>query len=197
MLGIAAVKYVGLGLVLLGYAAAFRDVNVMFNEFSDFIANNTTGGADIFVVWMSDLANAFNTSGFEKLFELIAGGVAGLIGALFVLVVVAALGAFAVRINMTQQHDADLDLQQLRAEAGLNSGVEYAATRLLAPGANCGNLANLNVGGYAVTFNASLGTVTPGGGKSALPVRRAMFLASQKKRRFRSLIVLSRPVSKA
>ena len=30
-----------------------------------------------------------------------------LIGALFVLVVVAALGAFAVRINMTQQHDAD------------------------------------------------------------------------------------------
>ena len=31
---------------------------------------------------------------------------------------------------------------------------EYAATRLLAPGANCGNLANLNVGGYAVTFNA-------------------------------------------
>jgi len=37
-----------------------------------------------------------------------------LIGALFVLVVVAALGAFAVRINMTQQHDADLDLQQLR-----------------------------------------------------------------------------------
>jgi len=77
-----------------------------------------------------------------------------LIGALFVLVVVAALGAFAVRINMTQQHDADLDFQQLRAEAGLNSGVEYAATRLLAPGANCGNLANLNVGGYAVTFNA-------------------------------------------
>lgn len=77
-----------------------------------------------------------------------------LIGALFVLVVLAALGAFAVRINMTQQHDADLDLQQLRAEAALNSGVEYAATRLLAPGANCGNLANLNVSGYAVAFNA-------------------------------------------
>jgi hypothetical protein len=31
---------------------------------------------------------------------------------------------------------------------------EYAATRLLAPGANCGNLANLNVRGYAVLFNA-------------------------------------------
>jgi MSHA biogenesis protein MshP len=77
-----------------------------------------------------------------------------LIGALFVLVVLAALGAFAVRINMTQQHAADLDLQQLRAAAALNAGVEYAATRLLAPGGNCGSLANLNVGGYAVTFNA-------------------------------------------
>ena len=86
MLGIAAVKYVGLGLVLLGYATVFRDVNAMFNAFADFIANNTTGGADIFRVWMSDLATSFNTFGFEKLFELIAGGVAGLIGALFVIV---------------------------------------------------------------------------------------------------------------
>jgi hypothetical protein len=86
MLGIAAVKYVGLGLVLLGYATVFRDVNSTFNAFADFIANNTTGGADIFAVWMSDLATAFNTSGFEKLFQLIAGGVAGLIGALFVIV---------------------------------------------------------------------------------------------------------------
>lgn len=75
-----------------------------------------------------------------------------LIGALFVLVVLAALGAFAVRINMTQQHDADLELQQLRAAAALNSGVEYAATSLLAPGGNCGSLANLTVSGYAVTF---------------------------------------------
>jgi hypothetical protein len=86
MLGIAAVKYIGIGLVLLGYATVFRDVNSTFNTFADFIANSTTGGADIFVVWMSDLANAFNTSGFEKLFELIAGGVAGLIGALFVII---------------------------------------------------------------------------------------------------------------
>ena len=46
-----------------------------------------------------------------------------LIGALFVLVVLAALGAFAVRMNMMQQHDADLELQQLRADAAVNSGV--------------------------------------------------------------------------
>ena len=46
MLGVAAVKYVGLGLVLLGYATVFRDVNATFNAFADFISNNTTGGAE-------------------------------------------------------------------------------------------------------------------------------------------------------
>src|SRR5437660_11163432 len=59
MLGVAAVKYLGLGLVLLGYAAVFRDVNAMFNTFADFIANNTTGGTDIFEVWISDLRDSF------------------------------------------------------------------------------------------------------------------------------------------
>jgi hypothetical protein len=85
MLGVAAVKYVGLALVLLAYATVFRDVNTSFNSFADFIATNTTSGADIFSVWMSDLADFFNTNGFEKLFELIAGGAAGLIAAPFVI----------------------------------------------------------------------------------------------------------------
>src|SRR6476619_7456769 len=66
MLGVAAVKYVGLGLILLGYATVFRDVNATFNTFADFIANYTTSGADTFSVWMSDLANSFNEFGFEK-----------------------------------------------------------------------------------------------------------------------------------
>ena len=86
MLGIAAVKYVALGLVLLGYATVFRDVNTSFNAFADFISNNTTSGADVFSVWMSDLADFFNANGFQKLFDLIAGGAAGLIAAPFVIV---------------------------------------------------------------------------------------------------------------
>lgn len=86
MLGIAAVKYVGLGLVLLGYAAAFRDVNGMFNAFANFIANNTTGGTDIFSVWMSDLRGHFNQFGYLGILDIIAGGFAGLIGAVFIIV---------------------------------------------------------------------------------------------------------------
>jgi hypothetical protein len=57
---------------------------------------------------------------------------------------------------MTQQHDADLHLQQLRAEAALSAGIEFAAARLLASAAtdNCGDLAPLAdvSGGYLVTF---------------------------------------------
>ena len=47
MLGTAGFKYVSLGLVLSVYGTAFRDVNAMFNAFSDFIAS-TTNGADVF-----------------------------------------------------------------------------------------------------------------------------------------------------
>ena len=86
MLGIAAVKYVGLGLVLLGYATAFRDVNTMFNSFADFIANNTTSSTDIFKVWMSDLRTFFNQYGYSRIFDLIMGGIVGVVDTPFILV---------------------------------------------------------------------------------------------------------------
>jgi hypothetical protein len=86
MLGIAAVKYVGLGLVLLSYATTFRDVNGMFNSFADFIANNTTSGADIFKVWMSDLRTFFNQYGYTRIFDLIMGGIVGLLDTPFILI---------------------------------------------------------------------------------------------------------------
>jgi MSHA biogenesis protein MshP len=86
-----------------------------------------------------------------------------LVVALVVLVVLAALGAFTIRMNMTQQHGADLDLQQLRAEAALSAGIEFAAARLLASAAtnNCGDLAPLNdiSDGYQVTFPGLCGWV--------------------------------------
>jgi len=54
-----------------------------------------------------------------------------LVAALFLLVVLGTLGAYAVRLNMSQQGGADLDLASTRAEAALQSGIEYAAARLL------------------------------------------------------------------
>lgn len=82
------------------------------------------------------------------------GGFA-LVAALFVLVVLAAIGAFAVRSTMTQQHNTEMELQELRAQAALNTGIEYAAARLLATN-NCASLANFGnlLGGFSVTFTA-------------------------------------------
>ena len=85
MLGTAGFKYVSLGLVLSVYGTAFRDVNAMFNAFSDFIAS-TTNGADVFQVWMSDLSAAYQQQGREKFFDLIMGGMAAIIGVLPILV---------------------------------------------------------------------------------------------------------------
>jgi hypothetical protein len=85
MLGVAAVKYVGLGLVLLGYAVVFRDVNAMFNGFADFVANNTTGGTDVFNVWMADLRGHFNQFGYQGILDMIAGGFVGLFSGVFII----------------------------------------------------------------------------------------------------------------
>src|SRR5437867_8741743 len=86
LLGVAAVKYVGLGLVLLGYATVFRDINGMFSAFADFIANNMTGGTDVFKIWLADLRDHFNQFGYRAFFDLVAGGFAGLIGSIFIIV---------------------------------------------------------------------------------------------------------------
>lgn len=54
-----------------------------------------------------------------------------LVAALFLLVVVAALGAFAVRIGAGQQHTVNLSLLSTRALSAANAGVEWGARRAL------------------------------------------------------------------
>jgi hypothetical protein len=85
MLGIAGVKYVALGLVLSVYAVVFRDINGMFNAFSDFIANSTTSG-DVFQAWLSDLREHWQTVGFQGAWDLLMGGIAAVVGVVPMLV---------------------------------------------------------------------------------------------------------------
>jgi MSHA biogenesis protein MshP len=55
-----------------------------------------------------------------------------LVAVLFLIVVVAALGAFAVRIGAGQQQTVNLALLGARALSAANSGVEYAAHQAVA-----------------------------------------------------------------
>lgn len=73
-----------------------------------------------------------------------------LVAALFLLVVLATLGAYAVRLNLSQQGSSDLDLAGARADAAVQTAIQYAANRVLTTG-NCPAVLALPDG-----FNVSL-----------------------------------------
>jgi hypothetical protein len=85
MLATAGAKYLVLGLILSAYGTVFRDVNGMFNAFSDFIANSTSAG-DVFQAWMSDLSDVYQQGGYQKFWDLIMGGAAAIFGIIPMLV---------------------------------------------------------------------------------------------------------------
>jgi MSHA biogenesis protein MshP len=83
-----------------------------------------------------------------------------LIAALFLIVVVAALGAFAVRIGSGQQQTVNLALLSARALSAANSGIEFGANRALA-GSCAGatlNLTEAGLNGFTVTVTCTVAT---------------------------------------
>jgi MSHA biogenesis protein MshP len=66
-----------------------------------------------------------------------------LIAAVFMIVVLALLALFAVRIGGSSERDMSTELMQARALAAARSGIEYAAYRALTL-TNCNSLAGFN-----------------------------------------------------
>src|SRR5271165_6618260 len=87
LLGVAAVKYLVLGLVFLNYPSAFRSVNTMFNGVADGIYN-LSGGLDAVQSWLNSLSQAWNSNPnwFSSLWNLVTGGVSSIIAGLITLV---------------------------------------------------------------------------------------------------------------
>ena len=88
------------------------------------------------------------------------GGFA-LIAALFLLVVLAALGAFAVRTNMTQRHDPTWSCRNCAPKRPQCRRRVRGRAPARARRNNCGNLCASPVGGFAVTFNSCAVTSAP------------------------------------
>ena len=86
-LGVAAVKYLVLGLVFLNYQGAFRAVNSMFNDVADAIYN-LSGGLDAVQSWLNSLSQAWNSNPnwFSALWNLVSGGASSIIAGLITLV---------------------------------------------------------------------------------------------------------------
>lgn len=80
--------------------------------------------------------------------------------AIFLLVILAALGAYAVNISTLQQAGATQDVQGARAYQMARAGVEWAAFQVLAPGtADLGNCpaspSTLSMEGFVVTVTCT------------------------------------------
>jgi MSHA biogenesis protein MshP len=87
-----------------------------------------------------------------------------LIAAIFLIVVLAALGAFAVQVAMAQYQSANVEFLEARAQAAAQAGIEYGSNQTLhrspAPcaSANTSNTLTLTGGalkGFAVTVTCA------------------------------------------
>ncbi len=87
LLGVAAVKYLVLGLVFLNYQSAFRAVNGMFNGVADDIYN-LSGGVDVIKAWGNSMSQAWsaNPNWASTLWGLVTGGISVAIGAVIAVV---------------------------------------------------------------------------------------------------------------
>jgi MSHA biogenesis protein MshP len=85
-----------------------------------------------------------------------------LIVTLFVILVLAGLGAFALQVALTQQQTASFGLLNARAQAAANSGIEYGANQALlassCPASTTLNLTAIGLAGFAVTVTCSAST---------------------------------------
>jgi MSHA biogenesis protein MshP len=88
-----------------------------------------------------------------------------LISAIFLLVVLAALGVYAVRINTLQQQTVTAGLRASQAFQAARTGVAWGAYRALATSACVSGTLNLTEGataGFSVTVTCSQSTHTEG-----------------------------------
>ena len=87
LLGVAAVKYLVLGLMFLNYQSAFRAVNGMFNSVADGIYN-LSGGLDVIQNWNNSLSQAWqsNPNWFSALWNWVTGGISAIVAGLITLI---------------------------------------------------------------------------------------------------------------
>jgi hypothetical protein len=83
-LGITAIKYLVIALIIANWSSAFREVNSSFNSVAQFIGNSS-GAGDMFLSWMDQIGQQITNSDVSLL-DMITGDIAALIGALLIAV---------------------------------------------------------------------------------------------------------------
>jgi MSHA biogenesis protein MshP len=92
-----------------------------------------------------------------------------LVSAIFLLVVLAGLGVYAVRLNTMQQQTVTAGLRGAQAYQAARTGVQWGTYRALTPGGSCAASTTLNLSegaanGFRVTVQCTSRTHTEGAG---------------------------------
>src|ERR1035441_3415119 len=84
-LGTNLIKYVATALVVMNYHAVFTTTNQGFVNAGNWIGN-ASGGLNLLDNWRSDIQTQFSQVGFQQMWGLVTGSIAGLIDAILILV---------------------------------------------------------------------------------------------------------------
>jgi hypothetical protein len=84
-LGTSLIKYVATALVVMNYHAVFTTINQGFVNAGNWIGS-ASGGLNLLDNWRSDIQTQFSQVGFQQMWGLVTGSIAGLIDALLILV---------------------------------------------------------------------------------------------------------------
>ena len=79
MLGVGAIKYLAIGLIVLNYTPIFLGVNTLFNQVAEYISSIGPGGMDVFNSWRLDVSKYMSTSPnwVAAGWPMVSGGIPG------------------------------------------------------------------------------------------------------------------------
>ena len=83
-LGTGLIKYVVTAVVVMNYGTVFTTINQGFVNAGNWVSN--ASGGNVFQNWASDLRTQYSQAGFQQMWGLITGSIAGLIDGILILV---------------------------------------------------------------------------------------------------------------
>ncbi len=84
-LGVAAIKYLVVAIILANWSTVFREVNDSFNQVAQFISNSS-GAGDMFLGWLDQLKQQFENDGTQSFLSIITAAPAAAITVLLIFV---------------------------------------------------------------------------------------------------------------
>jgi len=84
-LGTGLIKYVVTAIIVMNYGTVFTAINQGFVNGGNWVSN-ASGAGSLFENWKSDLQTQYSQAGFQQMWGLITGSIAGLIDGLLILV---------------------------------------------------------------------------------------------------------------